>query len=231
MVDKKKILQAFDLYFEGFNISEANIDDDGLLNSSEFVKMIQPATVFHKLPVRFGIVRQFNAVDKQLTTLEGSPQYVHREFDVDSNPLGKNGLRGGPQQVEGNYWCNSCSLETLEGAPKSVGDGFYCSNNKLQNLLGAPESVGDAFFCVDNPLKTLEGLPKIIPGELRLTYDSNLPLLRTLIAHMVTFDNYYENPAATVQKILAKYAGEGKAAAIDCKRELVAAGFEGNARW
>jgi len=231
MVDKKKILRYFNLYFEGFNISEENIDDDGLFNSSESVKMTQPATVFRRLPVRFGVIRQFKAVDKQLTTLDGSPQYVHREFDVDSNPLGSNGLRGGPQQVGGNYWCNHCSLTTLEGAPKRVGEGFYCSDTQLQNLLGAPESVGDAFFCVDNPLKSLEGLPKIIPGELRLTYHPELPLLRTLVAQMVTFSNYLDDRVSDVQSILEKYAGQGRAAVIDCKRDLVASGFEGNARW
>ena len=231
MVDKDKILRRFKLYFSGIDISVDNIDEEGLFNSSYAVKMIHPPTVFQELPVHFGTVYGFKAVDKNLLSLKGSPQIVHREFDIDSNPLGENGLRGGPKTVGGNYWCNHCSLTTLAGAPNSVGGGFYCSDNGLQNLIGAPETVGDDFFCADNPLKSLEGLPKVIPGELRLSYDPELPLLRTLVAQMVTFANYNEDPASAVQDILAKYAGQGKRGLFDCQKDLEDAGFEKNARW
>jgi hypothetical protein len=231
MVDKDKLLLRFKMYFIGINISVDNIDKEGLFNSADGVKMINPAPAFQELPVRFGTVYNFKAVDKNLWSLKGSPQIVHREFDVDSNPLGEKGLRGGPQTVGGNYWCNHCNLTSLAGAPNSVGGGFYCSDNGLHNLIGAPETVGDDFFCADNPLKSLEGLPKVIPGELRLSYDPELPLLRTLIANMVTFANYYQYPASTVQDILAKYAGQGKSAMFDCQKDLEDAGFEENARW
>jgi len=229
MVDKQKILSEFMRYFIGYEKSVENIDSKGRINSQFGITMINQSPL-DQLPVSFGEVKFFMAIDKELRSLKGAPEVVIDTFDIDSNPLGSNGLRYGPHTVGGYYWCNNCKLTTLAGAPRKV-KGFFCSDNQLQTLLGAPDEVVDDFFCINNPLKSLEGLPKHIPGELRLTYDENLPLLRALVASMVTFDNYYEDLAEDVQQILKKYAGEGKRGAIRCQKELIAAGFEGNAKW
>jgi hypothetical protein len=233
MVDKKTILNTFHQYFQGqyfqgIDISEKNIDANGFFNSDHDVKMVKDVFATGKLPVKFGKVYSFAAVGTYLQSLENTPRIVAQSFDIDSNPLGKAGLKGGPEQVGGNYWCNNCDLETLLGAPKKV-SSFYCNFNKL---LGGPAEVADDFFCMDNPLKSLEGLPKIIPGELRLNYDKDLPLLRALGAGYVSFGNHYEDESiAKVHNILLDYVGKGKRAMFDCQKALEDAGFPGNARW
>jgi hypothetical protein len=228
VVNQQETIRLVNRYFHIFD--EIIIDDDGLINSSATVKMKEPYAL-GRLPVRFGRVHNFIAVGQSLQTLHGSPHTVDEDFDVDHNPLGDNGLQGGPQQVVGNYWCNHCSLTTLAGAPRKVGS-FYCSYNRLQNLKGAPEEVDEDFFCTDNPLKSLEGLPARIPGELRLTYDENVPLLRTLGAELVTFSNWHTgSEAEKVQEILQEYQGQGKRGVIRCQKDLIKAGYEGNARW
>ena len=65
--------------------------------------------------VRFGVVSgYFYCYGNQLTTLEGAPQRVGRNFRCDNNQL--TSLVGAPQDVEGDFYCgdNPVSEETLD---------------------------------------------------------------------------------------------------------------------
>ena len=85
----------------------------------------------------------FNCINKQLTSLKGSP---------------KDGFN--------NFYCFDNNLTTLEGAPSKVGEDFNCYNNKLITLEGAPKKVGGYFDCTKNKLTSLEYLPEYIGGIL-----------------------------------------------------------------
>jgi len=232
-------------YFE--TSDDVTIDDEGLVSCTGQVvlKQVHQHTT---LPVAFGSVGGdfycgfnqlktlegapqtvgggFYCFTNQLKTLEGAPQTVGGSFSCSSNQLIT--LEGAPQTVGGSFNCYNNKLTTLEGAPQTVGGGFYCFRNQLTTLAGAPQTVGDVFNCSDTPLATLEGIP-IKLKLLQLSYSPNLPLLRTLYAQEVEFLPKLRDPA--VLEILNRYAGEGKRGVIRCQKELIAAGFEGNARW
>ena len=103
MVDKQAILKTFHQYFQGIDISEKNIDANGVFNSDHAVKMENDVFATGKLPVKFGKVYSFAAVGMYLQSLENTPRIVTHSFDIDGNPLEKAGLKGGPEQVGGNY--------------------------------------------------------------------------------------------------------------------------------
>jgi len=129
-------------------------------------------------------------------------------------------------RVEGRFDAGSSDLENLSNFPTYVAGDLDLRGNHLTNLIGAPSHIGDDLLLTDNPLVSLEGFPAHVGGTASLPYSANLPLLRSLTAQRIMIPG-----RPTLHKILNKYAGEGRAGAIDCKRELVAAGFEGNAKW
>ena len=120
-------------------------------------------------------------------------------------------------------------LTRLPVAFDKVGGGFLCYNNQLTTLEGAPTSVGGDFWCHNNQLTTLEGMPTI-PGILYLSYSSTLPLLRCLLAKEIRLYPK-DGKHKTAEKILNRYAGQGKRALFDCQKDLEDAGFAENARW
>ena len=134
---------------------------DGLVNVLGNVNI--SAKKLKKIPVKFGRVEgYFWCHNNQLTSLEGSPQSVGRDFDCYNNQLTH--LEGGPRSVGGDFGCSNNQLTSLEGAPRSVGGYFSCSNNQLTHLEGAPRSVGGNFYCNNNQLTTLEGSPRSVGG-------------------------------------------------------------------
>jgi hypothetical protein len=167
---------------------------------------------FEKLPVEFASVGGTLSIEtNNLKTLVGCPETVGGGFDCDDN-----------------------ELMSLEGGPKAVGRGYSCSKNFISDLKGAPRAIPGNFNCSINPLQSLEGFPSEIGGTLWISYKETLPLLRTLVAHSIVFYPWADNtdsPAGRVLSILKKYAGEGKRGVIRCQKELIAAGFEGNAKW
>ncbi len=203
MVDKKKIREVFEAYFDC--AEPIKIYDDGEISTRGYVSAMRD---MKKLPLRFDTVGGFDVGGCKLETLEGSPQWVLGEFR-----------------------CISNQLKTLEGGPQGVLDNFLCGFNQLETLKGAPKKV-KRLSCVSNPLKTLDGFPDSLE-ELVLIYDPKLPLLRALTAKQITFTHRLgEAPAPEkLVEILNKYAGLGREGAFDCRRELRAAGFEENARW
>ena len=245
MVNKEEIMWLLEEYFT--TTGTITIDDRGLASCTGNVTL-KKEKKWTRLPVAFDRVDDtffcygntlmtlegapksvgghFFCYGNKLMTLEGAPKSVVGSFFCSSNQL--TSLEHAPQSVGGGFLCSANQLTSLEHAPQSVGGGFVCSANQLTSLEHAPQSVGGDFWCSGNKLSSLAGLP-VVPGSLRLSYSPTLPLLRCLLAQQVEFEPSL--PDKTVENILNKYAGQGRAGAIDCKRELVSAGFEENARW
>lgn len=89
-----------------------------------------------RLCVRFGHVSgDFLCFQKNLRTLEGSPQTVGDRFD-----------------------CGNNLITSLQGGPQAVGEEYHAHVNHLTSLAGAPHSVGKAIvitYYPDTPLLKL----------------------------------------------------------------------------
>jgi hypothetical protein len=130
-------------------------------------------------------------------------------------------------KITGTFTASRGELTTLENSPYHVTGSFNVTVNKLTTLEGGPVHVGDVYEVTGNPLVNLNGLATHIGDAVSFNYSPNLPLLRTLVAKRI-----WPYPAQTkLEEILDKYAGEGKRGVIRCQKELIAAGFEGNAKW
>jgi hypothetical protein len=119
----------------------------------------------------------------------------------------------------------------LQGGPEYVGGTFDCSKNRLTSLIGGPKQVRGQFNCQNNPLVSLEGLPEptkwtnLNAAQIFVTWSSNLPLLRLVGRYIVRFQH-------ESFEIIAKYAGDpSRSNILACQKELIDAGFEGNASW
>jgi len=130
-------------------------------------------------------------------------------------------------KVTGSFIAGGLALGKLEGAPYWVGIDFSVQNNRLTSTFGGPEHVGRHYKLLGNNLQNLDGLATHIGDSVSFDYHKNLPLLRTLVAKRIW--PHPDQPA--LEKILVKYAGQGKRAMFDCQKELEDAGFDGNAKW
>ena len=111
--------------------------------------------------INFGeVTGDFNCIDLGLKSLKGAPQKVGKNFFCQRNQLSS--LEGAPQKVGGFFGCRNNKLTSLEGAPKEVGEDFDCSDNQLTSLEGAPQKVGGFFDCSSNKLTSLKGSPEKI---------------------------------------------------------------------
>jgi len=207
------------------------------------VSSIMPMT---ELPFQFGkVTGEFICPQNNLTSLKGSPCSVHNFYlsdnkleSLEGGPTEVNGffcednrlssLIGSPTKVTSDFNCSNNELASLIGAPKTVGGNFVCFNCNLSSLIGAPEEVGGNFECTGNhDLTSFEGAPKIIEDGFYCDWTENLPMLSLLKYKAICiFDNN------DVNLILRKYAGKKplRQSIIQCQRELIDAGFEGNAR-
>jgi hypothetical protein len=236
MVDKKEMAALLKQHFK--IKGNASINDNGQVSVEGEVEI---KTQVKQLPVQFHTVTgDFAVSESTLVNLKGSPILLGGSFYCVGNQL--QSLSGATRSVGGSFFCARNQLQSLEGAPDSVGVDFSCENNKLTSLMGAPSFVGGDFDCSRNyTLTSLEGMPAQIQGMIYLTYESKLPLLRVLVASKGT---YLVGAPGLVQRILDKYKGKGKAAALACAAELIKTGrqiqmekgrpenpFKGNARW
>ena len=116
----------------------------------------------------------------QITSLEGTPKKVGKNFDC-SGCNNLKTLEGAPEKVDGDFWCNACGgLETLEGAPEKVGGEFECSGcNNLKTLEGAPKKVGGYFCCsYCKNITSLKGAPEKVGGHFSCSHCDKLETLK-----------------------------------------------------
>ena len=119
-----------------------DVNDDVYLSYKNLQRI---AIKFNKIEGSFYI--SYNSL---LSTLEGSPNYIVREFWCRNNRLDT--LEGGPNYVGGNFNCSNNRLNTLKGSPSYVGGGFYCDSNNILTFEGSPEHIGGSFLCSGNPI-------------------------------------------------------------------------------
>jgi len=124
-----------------------------------------------------------------------------------------------------DFGCGYVGLTSLEGCPKHVERDFTCASNKLESLVGGPEFVGGKYDCTYNPLTTLDGIANTIEGILLLSWSENLPMLKILKYNFRISGNF------AVQNLMKKYIDQRplRQAIIQCQKELIDAGFVGNA--
>jgi hypothetical protein len=127
------------------------------------------------------------------------------------------------------------SLQTLEGSPTTVEGSYAMVHTRIRDLKGGPTTVGIGMNITQNlQLRSLEGLPTHIGEWLNLTWNPQLPLLRILLVQGLNqgveiFGDELK-PMRQLEKIINKYIGRGYSGMVPCARELIKAGFKGNAR-
>ena len=130
-------------------------------------------------------------------------------------------------KVTDDFGCSHSELTTLEGSPSKVGGKFSCRSNKLDSLKGSPSSVL-LFSCRGNPdLTSLKDGPDEVKRTFFCDWIKDLPLLCILKYNRIRILNN-----DTVDDIMQKYVGKKplRPAIIQCQRELIDAGYKGNAR-
>ena len=203
MTDQQQILQTFNKHFE--HRGQVSVDAQGLISCTGKVKL---TTRVERLPCAFLKVDGFfDCSYSSIQTLEGAPQIVGGKFSA-----------------------SNCILATLEGAPRKCG-GFWVLGNQLQNLKGGPDWVDGNYLCHSNPLTSLEGLARHISKQFRCDITPDLGLLRILQTGTDEFFDlaHVNRPPLT---IINKYLdmGGGWNRMVPCARELIWAGFPGNAK-
>lgn len=208
-VDQNKIKR---LLVHHFLIGDYEIDENGYVSTAGKCQFVNPGQL-HQLPVKFLKVQTFHCYGTTLTSLKGSPVEVKSDFS-----------------------CARNKIPSLVGGPKFVVRNFLCSDNRLKTLQGGPTFVGDSFYCQDNPLESLDGLPQS-GYKVILSYTPNLGMLRLLKYQTIMFDTKLtalldHERMYTVLDILNKYKGNPtRKDILSCQKELIDAGFEGNASW
>lgn len=113
-----------------------------------------------KIPIKFDRIEgYFDISNNKLTSLEGCPKTVARDFNCSRNNLIS--LFDCPTEV-GDFDCSYNQLKTLSYAPKEVRGSFNCSYNELKSIKASPRTIKGHFKCNDNKLVSLEGGPKNI---------------------------------------------------------------------
>lgn len=122
-----------------------------------------------KLPVKFKLVDgYFDISNNRLTSLEGCPDIVTKDFNCSRNNL--DSLFEGPDKV-GDFDCSFNSLKSLSYAPKDVKGYFDCSNNQISSLKGSPRTIRGYFKCASNKITSLKGGPKYIDSYFDCSYN------------------------------------------------------------
>ncbi len=128
----KEMAKILEIHFlcEKYGIYNYTINPDG---SIDVGNVDLYGLELQKIPLKFNrIDSNFYIGGNNLTSLEGSPNYVVGNFSCSSNKLRT--LKDGPKEVQGNYYCQHNNLVSLEGFPDYLGGIFYCGDNPVWEL-------------------------------------------------------------------------------------------------
>jgi hypothetical protein len=137
--------------------------------------------------------------------------------------------------VHGDFKCDA-PIRDLRNSPTVV-TGHYSINNLIQmdNLVGAPREVG-SFALTHGVPRSLEGLPQRIHHEygLGIPYGKNLGILRVLLVKDLQVFSMHDPHSGEVddrlEAITNRYLNRGWGGMVPCARELIKAGYKGNAK-
>ncbi len=129
-------------------------------------------------------------VDKELTSLNGSPKTLKGIFDCSNNKL--TSLENTPIKVGDYYNCSKNLLTSLKYLPETINIRLICSYNKLTTLEGLSKEINGDFNCSNNQLTTLEGRENTI---IKGTFDcTDCPKLinpkQQIIEHQIKAEKY-----------------------------------------
>jgi hypothetical protein len=179
-------------------------------------------------------------------TIERVHDYkIHDDGSVDINPnypynrvimRVKNNITKLPIKlnvVNGSMDGRFSSLTTMEGFPEIISRSLYMTRCELTSLDFCPNVKLNLDF-EGILLRSITGIPSnSVLDTLKLSWHSKLPLLSLLrlnVAFLFLFDQSGQHLS---EKILRQYMNvpNKRKAIIDCQKELIDAGFIGNAGW
>lgn len=182
-----------------YNIKHYIINEDGTVDVNEDVDLSNKFLT--KIPIKFGIVAgEFNIINNQLTSLEGSPNEVYGNFYCSENKLST--LKGGPKSVMGDFYCSKNQLISLEGSPDIVGKNFDCGLNQLTSFEGVTQTIGGGFYCGNNKITSFKGSPTIIKGD--ALYCNNNKIITLIDCPEVNVLYCTMNPISVIWSIFSR---------------------------
>ena len=161
-------LAEIEKWLKDHSINNYIISEDLYITIQGNVNLNQKLNV-KKLPVKFKIVDgYFDISNNALTSLEGCPKIVTRDFNCSHNNL--TSLFEGPSEV-GDFDCSHNHLKNLSYAPKEVKGSFDCSFNEINSIKGTPRTIKGFFKCSHNKIVSLKGGPKYIDTNFDCSYN------------------------------------------------------------
>jgi hypothetical protein len=185
-----------------------------------------PLQLFHKhFVIGYGGTVTVDA--HGVVSAEGTAVYGNKQRKISQLPF-KFGT------VSNEFLPIGMGLESFTGFPQTV-QGCWCDKNKFSNLIGSP-TVAKFLSCRNNPFLSLEGLSPNVE-RFTLTWTPHLPLLRlvALESAFLTENKQGSLESIQVEEILRRHGGTDPATLrkrlTACQKELIDAGFAGNAKW
>jgi hypothetical protein len=170
----------------------------------------------------------FQCSNQQLAALSGCPEHVSGDFDCGHNRL--KALSDGPRTVQSNYYCNDNQIKSLNGVPREINGDFVCSFNDLTSLAGCPEKVKGDFVCSFNSdIKSLKNIHMHIERISGHFYGVGCSIESNVLGLMLIKDLKFvglSNYDKTVEEILNRHLGKGRAGMLMAQEELIEAGLE-----
>ena len=206
MIDKHRILQLYETYFNG---DTAEVDNSGLVSVEGNCVV---GGYVETLPIQFAEVTGDFWCDRLLKSLKGSPR-----------------------RVGGDFCCSNTKITSLRYSPKYVGGDFCCSNTYITNLIDAPMYISGEFWCNQcHRLTSLRGMPKTVVGDFCMSWQNYiglLPILQSKLAGGIYLFSNHKVEIGGVVDIVRKYANNpNPKSVLLCAAELIEAGYEEIAR-
>ncbi len=140
--------------------------------------------------------------------------------------------------ISGDLGVSGSMFSSWENCPPEVGGNLWAQNTHISSLEGMPQKIGANVSLENTRITSLVGLTTEIGGWIEIDYSPTMPLLRLLAAKSGAILRTAEGTSAeiskmrdTAERLILKYAGQGREGAFDCRREMRAAGLEENAKW
>jgi hypothetical protein len=188
---------------------------------------------FDELPFKFGVVGlDFDVQRVGLTSLVGMPISVKNLWLMGNELTSLVGL----PVVKGNINLTENKITSLNGIQSEVKGFFGADHNQLSDLVGGPDKVNNGYYVYNNPLTSLEGMP-ISAQSFNFGFTPNLPLLRIITCDLdhvsIDCDNGENSDLenAIGSNLPRKSDLPLKQRLWKLQQEMIALGYEGNAKW
>jgi hypothetical protein len=114
-----------------------------------------------------------------------------------------------------------------------VSGSFNLNGSGISSAHGMPSEVGKSLLLMSLPNFPLQELPHKVGGEVWLDYNPQWPLLHLLqiqIGGRIFLYTGDPDQDQVLNTIMNRYRNKGYTGMVPCARELIKAGFKGNAR-